>query len=99
MKLLTFMHNGQEQVGVLSQNGQGVIPLKEMGYSFAGMNELIERATKQELADIAKQAVQKDEKAVCLKEVGKMAAIPRPRQDVLCLGINYMDHAEESRAL
>ena len=31
-----------------------------------------------------------------LSDVTLLAPIPHPRQDVICLGINYQDHAEES---
>ena len=34
--------------------------------------------------------------AVPLSDVELLAPIPRPRQDVVCLGMNYRDHAEES---
>ncbi|MBS6355576.1 MAG: fumarylacetoacetate hydrolase family protein [Oscillibacter sp.] len=34
--------------------------------------------------------------AVPLADVELLAPIPRPRQDVVCLGMNYRDHAEES---
>ena len=31
-----------------------------------------------------------------LAEVRLLAPIPEPEQDIICLGINYMEHAEES---
>ena len=31
-----------------------------------------------------------------MKEVELLAPIPRPRQDVICLGMNYLDHAREA---
>lgn len=34
--------------------------------------------------------------SVALSEVELLAPIPRPRQDVICLGINYLAHAKES---
>ena len=96
MKLLTFVHNGCEQVGVLSQNGQGVIPLGKLGYAFADMNDLVANSTPSQLSQIAQKADQCQDMAVLLQDVQKRPAIPHPKQDVLCLGINYMDHAEES---
>lgn len=34
--------------------------------------------------------------ALPLEQVRLLAPIPRPEQDVICLGINYFDHAKES---
>lgn len=34
--------------------------------------------------------------AAPIEEVKFLAPIPNPKQDVICLGINYMAHAEES---
>lgn len=34
-----------------------------------------------------------------LERVRLLAPIPRPEQDVICLGINYFDHAKESEAV
>ena len=31
-----------------------------------------------------------------MEEVELLAPIPRPRQDVICLGMNYLDHAREA---
>lgn len=36
--------------------------------------------------------------AFSMSQVTLLAPIPMPRQDVICLGINYLDHARESAA-
>ena len=53
MKLVTFSRSGSagEEIGVL--RGERVLPLREAGFSFADMNDLICRATKDELAAMA----------------------------------------------
>lgn len=53
---------------------------------FASMQELIERGG----------PVRPDGPAVAASEVELLAPIPSPRQDVICLGINYRAHAEEA---
>lgn len=86
MKLISFLHGGQECVGVLSGDESAVRPLP-----FTDMNTLIEapRAQLSAALDAAGEALP-------LSAVELLAPIPRPRQDVICLGINYLAHAEES---
>ena len=89
MKLVTYRLSGAEHVGALTADGRGVLPLPA-----ADMNTLIETMT---LADLRSAAAAAERGgAVPLSDVELLAPIPRPRQDVVCLGMNYRDHAEES---
>ena len=100
MKLLTYICSkcGKERVGVLSSNGEKVYPLWRMGFDYESMNELIQKADKEELAKIAAAAAKAEEGEGGKKfeETKMIAPIPVPIQDVICLGINYADHAVES---
>ena len=86
MKLVTYLYNSREAVGLLTDDGAAVRPLP-----FADMNALIE-APQEELEDAVRAAGE----ALPLSAVTLLAPIPRPRQDVICLGINYKAHAEEA---
>ena len=86
MKLLTYRYNGKEAAGVLSEDGTKVIPAAE------DMLTLIKTKTEEELQALAREG--KD--SILLEKTERCAPIPRPAQDILCLGINYMAHAEES---
>ncbi len=86
MKLVTFLQDGRESVGVLTANETAVRPLP-----FADMNTLIE-APRDHLLSAVKAA----DISLPLSTVTLLAPIPRPRQDVICLGINYKAHAAES---
>ena len=92
MKLITYRQNGAEHVGALTADGSGVLPLP-----VPDMNTLIETMT---LADL-RSAVTAAERggALALSDVELLAPIPRPRQDVLCLGMNYRAHAGGVRPL
>ena len=89
MKLITYRQNGAEHVGALTADGTGVLPLP-----VPDMNTLIETMTFEGL----RSAVAAAERgaALALSDVELLAPIPRPRQDVLCLGMNYLAHAEEA---
>ena len=86
MKLVTYLQNGKEAVGVLSVDGSVVRPLP-----FADMNALIE-APREQLLTAAEAA----QDALPLSAVTLLAPIPRPRQDIICLGMNYRDHLTEA---
>ena len=92
MKLITFTRNGcaEEELGLL--RGERVLPLGEHGFSYADMNELICRSTPEERAAMAAA----EGETLPLASVRLLSPIPRPTQDVLCLGLNYADHAKEA---
>lgn len=84
MKLVTYLQDGGERVGILSPDGAAVRPLPCLD-----MNALIEDG------DLAGAAARAGE-AVPLGAVTLLAPIPRPRQDMICLGMNYKAHLEEA---
>ena len=89
MKLITYRQNGAEHVGALTADGSGVLPLP-----VPDMNTLIETMTLTDLRSAVAAAERGS--ALALSDVELLAPIPRPRQDVLCLGMNYLAHAEEA---
>ena len=93
MKLVTFMRreNRREEIGVLRE-GNRVLPISQTGLSFVDMNDLILHAGKEDLETIRNFQGE----TIPLEEVKLLAPIPRPLQDILCLGMNYMDHAREA---
>lgn len=96
MKFITFKHDNKEQIGILANNEQSVYPLKALGIEYLTMNELIENLTAEEM-NILKLALDKEHiEALSIDDISKMAPIPNPKQDIICLGINYMAHAIES---
>ena len=85
MKYVTYLYDNKESVGFLNESDNAVYPLP-----FADMNALIE-APKEKLEVAIKEAKNK----ILLSDVTLLAPIPRPKQDVICLGINYKAHAIE----
>ena len=92
MKLVTFTRRekGEEELGLLREDR--VLPLEELGFSYRDMNDLILRASPEELAAMAAGRGE----GLPLAAVTLLSPIPRPLQDVLCLGLNYRDHAAEA---
>ena len=83
MRYYTVMVNGEERVAA-SQDGKELFVLE----AFADMNALI--------AAGGIEDVPEDAQKISGGDVKLLSPIPRPRQDVLCLGINYTAHAEEA---
>lgn len=95
MKFYTVLSGeGRQQVAV-SSDGRKLHVLTEMGYDFSSMNDLLERMTKEQQRELCEKLAEANG-GIDISDVKLCAPIPAPKQDVICLGINYMDHAEES---
>ncbi|HIT88469.1 MAG TPA: fumarylacetoacetate hydrolase family protein [Candidatus Coprocola pullicola] len=89
MKLFTYVYEEKQQIGVLSADEKTILPIEQKD-----MQTLIENWSEQkqkQLKELSQKGTGIDFAKVQLK-----APIPSPKQDVICLGINYMAHAEES---
>ncbi len=95
MKFLTYCYEGREQIGVLNLEETGVIPLSACHIPFLGMNEFLDNVTESMLSKIEEERKEPAQE-ISLDKVIKCSPIPCPKQDIICLGINYMAHAAES---
>ena len=87
MKLVTFLQNQQERVGVLTADETAVLSLP-----YADMLEVIRNAD-----HLAETAAAISDDPIPLSDVTLLAPIPRPQHDVICLGVNYKAHAQEAK--
>lgn len=98
MKLITFEHDPQTRIGALKSESGGdvVVDLSraEPG-SFTDMLSFLEAGD--EARELAEQAVAAASEDAVLKltDVTLRAPIPRPGK-IICIGLNYLDHAAES---
>ena len=90
MKLVTYQYDGIERVGALTPDGAAILPLP-----YPDMNTLIESASFADLLSAA-SAAECSGASVPAAEAVLCAPIPRPRQDIICLGMNYRDHLTEA---
>ena len=97
MKLFTFKKcdSSTPEVGVLRDGA--LVPVSAFGLTYASMNELIEKASPAELKKLAEGAYDASAR-LPLEKVRVLSPIPEPKQDVLCLGLNYLAHANEARS-
>lgn len=94
MRFYTIEIDLKEQVAVENNKGN-LLKLSDLGIDVLNMNDLIERY------DVLKDRI-RDNLAVCTNELGKdkvkiLAPIPVPKQDVICLGVNYREHIDETK--
>ena len=90
MKFVTYINEGKSAVGVLNAAETAVIPASELGLKAQSMNELIDELNG------SLPVVPSNAKELPLDTLKLDAPIPEPKQDVICLGLNYRDHAEEA---
>ena len=99
MKFVTYEIEHKRRLGGINRDGTWIYPLRSLDMHYKTMQELIEgisESEKQLLEYVSGQDPYKIKGAVPAEEAILLAPIPHPVQDVICLGINYMAHAEES---
>ena len=92
MRFITFSYKGETLPGVLSRDGHSVVSFRQAKLPFASVNDLICNASPAQMADL-KRLSREPENPLPLEQVKLLAPLPVPRQDVICLGINYAAHA------
>ena len=99
MRLVTYEIERKVKLGVVSHYQTWIYPLQSLGMDYTTMQEVIEHISDSELQLLEHASGLENsriEGAAPWSEVKVLAPIPNPIQDVICLGINYMAHAEES---
>ncbi len=96
MRLLTFNKNGTATLGVVEANGQKIVDLSIAAPDLPqDMNSLIELGD-EGLKMAAVSCEQADDSArLILADLELLAPISNPRRDVMCVGRNYHEHAQE----
>lgn len=96
MKLATYLYQDTEAVGVVTPDGKKICPLTAFGYDCTDMLSAIKLLDRQQVAALtARLAAGEVPEGLELGAVKLLAPIPRPAQDVICLGVNYAAHALE----
>ena len=90
MKLLTYTYAGKTLPGFLDRAGTGIVPCEAAGLPARDMAELILAIGEKGLPALPEHG------GIPLEAAALHAAMPHPRQDILCLGLNYHAHAQEA---
>ena len=94
MKLFTIRKDQNECVAVENKEGK-LVTLESLGISVRDMNDIIVRFEdlKDSIVNGLDSAV---DKALSEDDYTILAPVPVPMQDVICLGVNYNSHIEET---
>jgi acylpyruvate hydrolase len=93
MRLITFIHDGHEQIGIRKDNR--VIPINCIAPDLPGsMRRLL---AEDGLGTLASRLDSCSEKSIAIDEIEYRPLIPKPGK-VICIGRNYAAHAAESGA-
>lgn len=96
MKFLTYTHHDTASVGIIGTNTEKVVPAAALGLPADDMTHLIEVLSSQTPESLLYQVDAAD--GVSLSDCRLLAPIRHPRQDIVCLGVNYYEHREETIA-
>ena len=100
MRFLTYKYGEKTFLGVLTEDGAKVLELSKilLGTSSKTMIEFIDGVSNADL-DAVREALDgdADHKGIPLAEVKLLAPITRPIHDILCVGVNYKEHLEETK--
>ena len=99
MKLVTYQVDQKVKIGIISADGEWVYPMDSIGVEYPTMLEAVKQMCESEKQLLEYSAGLEPDRfrgAARLEDVQLLAPIPVPEQDIICLGINYMEHAEES---
>ncbi len=93
MKFLTFLHQGHTRIGL--QVADGVIDLNAADASLpSDLGAAL--AAGADLGAAAEQALAGNAPRLALADLTLAPVVPRPGK-IICLGLNYVDHAKESK--
>ncbi len=100
MKFATYLVDGKEKLGILNSKVTGVYNFEDIKLerSYCDMNDFISNMTENDIKTLKSRNYEKDDnlKAIDLKNVKLCSPIVNPVKDVLCLGLNYKAHVEET---
>jgi acylpyruvate hydrolase len=92
MRLVSFERGAGPEAGVLA--GDRIVPAAELGAP-ARARELLATCDRAELLELADRAVAASGESMALAQATLCAPVPDP-QKIICIGLNYHDHAEET---
>lgn len=100
MKLLNFIYEGETKIGV--HTAQGILDVQSAGNQLnievpENMDQLIQADNLSELTEIVEEArIQSTDFPFYSEEEISYAPIVKHPEKILCVGLNYLDHVEES---
>ncbi len=101
MNFITYEINGQRQLGAILPDGKQAVPLTALGIDqeYTDMVDFITNVSEVELMLAERAWHEAHEAALPLDRITLLAPITRPIHDIICVGINYRSHQEETKEM
>ena len=98
MHFISFEHQGNIKLGALLPDGSAAGELSALGFEreFENMVHFIQTVTESELSAAESRWNNDNPQRIPVDEIRLLAPITRAIHDILCVGINYRAHQEES---
>lgn len=98
MKFIRFQIGEVEKLGIFNKTETEILEIaKILGREFTSMINLIEEITEEELKKLKETESNKKYKGYYTKEVKLCSPIKKTIHDIVCVGVNYRDHLEETQ--
>lgn len=101
MNWITYEINGKKKLGALLPDGKQIVSLTALGLDddYKDMVDFIRGVSDAELALAEKMWKMPHDAALSAEDVKILSPITRPIHDILCVGINYHSHQEETKEM
>ena len=102
MRFVTYLlKDNVERLGIMNIDMTGVYEIKSipnLQNSYKDMNDFIANVTQQDLETLTSRSYEKNSvvKLDLIEDIKLCSPIINPVKDILCLGLNYKDHVEET---
>lgn len=102
MKFIRFLKKDKTlSIGILSKDEKNILEISKVlkGKKFDNIIDAIKNITKDDIKTLEKsiESNKYNKQYVNLKDVKVLAPIEKPIHDIICVGVNYRDHLEETK--
>ena len=98
VKFVRFKKNNIEKIGIFNYDETRVLDLNEiLNKSFLSMIDVIENINNKDLEALAKAKIDSRYQGNLVKDIKICSPIKRSIHDIICVGVNYRDHLEETQ--
>jgi len=95
MRFLSYDLDGERSYGALTEDKKHIINLSEK-FNYETLLDFIIEYNEKDLDKTVKDILKSEKNLIDLNEVEIVSPIPKTRRNIICLGLNYLDHAKES---
>lgn len=98
VKFIRFKKNNIEKIGIFNNDETRVLDVNEiLNKNFLSMIDVIENINNKDLEALAKAKIDSRYQGNLVKDIKICSPIKRSIHDIICVGVNYRDHLEETQ--